>query len=149
MTAPMPLASRNVTPVADFGLPSQPHKRYLSGITATWPGNDTFSVSFASTENVRRYRVLVVGGAAGDYVKVAEDAANAAQAAAWLADPASSASTDVEHARVYAVPAGTIATNQHWSEWKELSKDPSDVSLARLDFLASGVGPFSIFVEAE
>jgi len=135
--------------VAEVGIASQPHRRYLSGITATWPGNDTFSMSFTSVENVRRYRVLVIGGAAGDYVKVAEDAANQAQAAAWLADPASSASTDVEHSRVYAIPTGTIAPNNYWSEWRELSKYSNDLSLSRLDFLGSAAGPFNIFVEAE
>lgn len=134
---------------AEAGIPNQPHRRYLSGIIATWPGNDTFSVTWTALENVRRYRVLVLGGAANDYVKVTEDAANQAQAAAWLADPASSASTDVEHWRAFAVPAATALLATHWSEWKELSKDPNDLPLARLDFLGSAAGPYTIFVEAE
>ena len=38
---------------------SQRHNRSRTGITATWPGNDDFSVSWTQSEDVRRYRVLV------------------------------------------------------------------------------------------
>lgn len=129
---------------------TQKHDRYRSGITATWPGNDNFSVTFTQQEDVRRYRVLVVGGADGDFVKVVEDAVNEAQAEVWLANPSSSQTADVEHRRVYtSTPDANGSFIPLWSEWFELSKDVKDLSLSRLDFLASTAGPFEVFVEAE
>jgi len=136
--------------VVEVGLPSQRHNRFRDNITATWPGDDTFSVTFTTTEDVRRYRVLVTGGADGDYVKVTEDATNEAQAEAWLANPTASSTVDVEHFRVYSsTPDVAGSFIPLWSEWKELSKNTSDLSLSRLDFLASAAGPFVVFVEAE
>lgn len=136
--------------VAEVGIPSQRHRRFRDNITATWPGNDTFSVSFTELENVRRYRVLVTGGADGDYVKVTEDAANEAQAEAWLADPTASSTTDVEHSRVYtSTPDAAGSFIPLWSDWFELSKNSGDLPLSRLDFLASAAGPFVVFVEGE
>lgn len=135
--------------VAEVGIPSQRHNRYITGITATWPGNDTFAVTFTQTENVRRYRYMVTGGADGDYVKCCEDAANEAQAESWLT-LAASASADREFIHVYtSTPDANGSFLPIWSEWQEMSKDPADVSLSRLDFLASAAGPFVIWVEAE
>lgn len=136
--------------VADIGLPSQRHNRLTDAIiTATWPGNDTFSVSWTQAEDVRRYRVLVTGGADGDYVKVCEDAVNEAQAESWLTT-AVSTSTDLEHFRVHtSTPDVAGSFIPLWSDWQELSKDANDLSLSRLDFLASAAGPFTVFVEAE
>lgn len=136
--------------VADVGITSQRHNRLTgSSITATWPGNDTFSVTWTQAENVRRYRVMVTGGADGDYVKVCEDAVNEAQAEAWLTT-ATSTATDLEHYRVYtSTPDANGSFIPLWSDWQELSKDPGDTSLSRLDFLASAAGPFTVFVEAE
>lgn len=135
--------------VAEQGIVSQRHNRFISGVTATWPGDDSFSVLFTQLQNVRRYRVLVIGGAAGDFVKVSEDAVNEAQEEAWLTEPTSNSYSDVEHFRVYAVPQGVVVDDSNWSEWMELSKNPKDISLSRLGFLASSAGPFDIFVEAE
>lgn len=136
--------------VSEVGVPSQRHNRLTDTIiTSTWPGNDTFSVTWTQAENVRRYRVLVLGGADGDYVKVCEDAVNEAQAEAWLTT-AVSTSTDLEHFRVYtSTPDAAGSFIPLWSDWQEMSKDPSDLSLSRLDFLASAAGPFAVFVEAE
>lgn len=136
--------------VAEVGILSQRHNRSNNAITATWPGNDTFSVSWTQAENVRRYRVLVTGGADGDHVRVAEDAVNEAQAESWLAAALNNTSTDVPHLIVYtSTPDANGTFIQQWSEWQELSKDPDDDSLTRLDFLASAAGPFAITVEAE
>ena len=136
--------------VAEVGIPSQRHNRSNNVITATWPGNDTFSVSWTQTEDVRRYRVLVTGGADGDHVRVAEDAVNEAQAESWLAAALNNTSTDVEHSIVYtSTPDANGTFIPHWSDWQELSKDADDLSLSRLDFLASAAGPFAITVEAE
>lgn len=136
--------------IADVGIISQRHNRYLSGITSTYPGDDTFSVIWTQAENVRRYRILVVGGADGDYVKVTEDAPNFTVEGNWLADPGSNRDIDVEHFRVYtSTPDAAGSFIPLWSEWQELSKDPDDDSLSRLGFLASAAGPFTIFVEAE
>ena len=129
--------------VADVGIPSQKHDRYISGVTDTWPGDDTFSVSFTQLEDVRRYRwrFRTTSGTV-DYVKIVEDAVNEAQAEVWLTDASASASTDVEYRR--------LETSGEWSEWIELSKNPDDISLSRLDFLASGTTPVvDIDVEAE
>ncbi|MDH5572494.1 MAG: hypothetical protein OEY89_12065 [Gammaproteobacteria bacterium] len=128
----------------------QRHNRSNNVITATWPGDDTFSVAWLQSENVRRYRVLVTGGADGDYVRVVEDAVNEAQAEAWLAENLNNTSGDNEYITVHtSTPdvAGTFTPN--WSEWQELSKDEDDLSLSRLDFIASAAGPFAITVEAE
>jgi hypothetical protein len=136
--------------VTEMGIPNQRHRRYRSGITNAWPGNDTFSVTFTPAENVRRYRVLVTGGADGDYVRVAEDAVNEAQAEAWLAAPTSSGTVDVESSMVHtSTPDANGSFIPLWSEWFELSKDLADLSLARLDFFGSTGGPFAVYVEAE
>lgn len=134
----------------DVGLPNQRHNRTNNVITATWPGNDTFSVSWLQVENVRRYRVLVTGGADGDHVRVVEDAANEAQAESWLTASLNSTSSDVAYLIVHtSTPDANGTFIPHWSEWQELSKDPTDLSLSRLDFIASAAGPFTITVEAE
>lgn len=195
--------------VADVGIPSQKHDRYISGITDTWPGDDTFSVSFTQLEDVRRYRIKavrtamdlwvassapalgtivhptsannlvfevtnvigtgqvaaseptwpdVVGETVTDestagvdgvtwtarhadsvYLKWVEDAVNEAQAEAWLATVTGSASTDVEYRKAY---------DAIYTEWIELSKNPDDLSLSRLDFLAIA-DTWQVFVEAE
>lgn len=125
-------------------VPSQKHDRYRSGITATWPGNDNFSVTFTQAENVRRYRwKFITTSGTVTHVKVAEDAVNEAQAEVWLADATSSQTADVENRR--------LETSGVWSEWIELSKDESDLSLSRLDFLAAGpTSPVvAVHVEAE
>lgn len=44
--------------VIDTGVTSQRHNRSNNVITKTWPGDDTFSVSWAQSEDVRRYKVL-------------------------------------------------------------------------------------------
>jgi len=128
----------------------QRHNRSNNIITATWPGNDTFSVSWTQGEDVRRYRVLVTGGADGDHVRVVEDATNEAQAESWLATALNNNSADVEHLLVHtSTPDANGTFTPHWSEWQELSKSTLDLSLGRLDFLASAIGPFAITVEAE
>lgn len=129
--------------VIDKGFANQKHDRYISGVTATWPGNDTFSVSFTQLENVRRYRwMFTTTSGTVTHVKVTEDAVNEAQAEVWLADSTASATADVMNRRLY--------TEKVWSEWIELSKDSDDLSLSRLDFLAAGTTPnVNIFVEAE
>ena len=129
--------------VLDVGITSQRHNRSRTGITATWPSDDTFSVSWAQSEDVRRYRVLVTGGSVGDTVRIVEDATNEAQAEAWLALDANSPTSDVEYNAVQ-----TTTTNE-WGPWEELSKDPADLSLGRLDFIGSVAGPFAITVQAE
>ena len=146
---PVGMAGKAVQ-VADVGIISQRHNRTNNVITATWPGNDTFSVSWTQAENVRRYRVLVTGGADGDHVRVVEDAINETEAESWLTETLNSTSADVEYLKVYtSTPDANGTFIQQWSEWQELSKDPDDLSLSRLDFLASAAGPFAITVEAE
>lgn len=136
-------SSNGANHVVDVGIISQRHNRSRTGITATWPGNDDFSVSWTQSEDVRRYRVLITGGSAGDTVRVVEDATNEAQAEAWLALDANSPAADVEYLVVQ------TTTDNRWSPWQEMSKDPADLSLSRLDFIGSAVGPFAITVEAE
>ncbi|MCK4706796.1 MAG: hypothetical protein KAT90_15070 [Gammaproteobacteria bacterium] len=131
------------TKVVDVGIITQRHNRSRTGISATWPGDDSFSVSWAQSEDVRRYRILVTGGTAGDTVRVVEDATNEAQAEAWLALDANSPTSDVEYNIVQ------TSTANEWSPWQEMSKDPDDLSLSRLDFIGSVAGPFAITVEAE
>lgn len=144
-------ATDGVSHVAEVGIVNLRHNRFLDSVTNSWPGNDTFSVTFTQTENVRRYRIYVTGGVAGNYVKVAEDAANEAQAEAWLGDASSSSSQDVEHNRVHTASPVSATTQQTsgWSKWFDLSKHDNDISLSRLDFLGSAAGPFEICVEAE
>ena len=126
------------------------HNRSNNVITATWPGNDTFSVSWTQAENVRRYRVLVTGGADGDHVRVVEDAVNEVQAEAWLTANLNNTSADNEYLIVHtSTPDANGTFIPNWSEWQELSKSTLDLSLSRLDFLASAAGPFAITVEAE
>jgi len=137
------VVSNGANLVAEVGIPNQKHDRRIETITATWPGDDTFAVTFTEIENVRRYRWRW-NQASGtvNYVKVVEDAINEAQAEAWLADVAESVATDIEYRKHQ--DADT------WSEWIELSKDPNDTPLRRLDFLASGTTPDAdIDVEAE
>jgi len=130
--------------------PTQRHNRSNNVITATWPGNDTFSVSWTQAENVRRYRVLVTGGADGQHVRVVEDAVNEAQAESWLTENLNNTSADNEYLIVYtSTPDANGTFIQQWSDWQELSKDKNDLSLSRLDFIASAAGPFAITVEAE
>ena len=126
------------------------HNRYLDlGATAsTWPGDDTFSVTFTEAEAVTRYRVLLRGATASSYVKVTEDAVNEAQADAWLTTATSSATADVNYIMVensLTTSATTIQT-AGWSEWQEF---PEGYSLARLDFLGSSADSRFIWVEAE
>ena len=92
---------------------------------------------------MRRYRILVTGGSAGDTVRVVEDATNEAQAEAWLTATPSSPTSDVEYQVIQ------TTTDNRWSPWQEMSKDPADLSLGRLDFIGSVAGPFAITVEAE
>lgn len=129
--------------VAEVGIVTQRHNRSRTGISATWPGNYNFSVTWTQAEDVRRYRILVTGGSAGDTVRVAEDAINETQAEAWLTLDANSPTADVEYLVVQ------TTTDNRWSEWQELSKDSDDLSLSRLDFIGSVAGPFAITVEAE
>lgn len=129
---------------------NQRHNRSNNVITNVWPGDDTFSVSWTQAENVRRYRILVTGGADGDHVRVVEDAVNEVQAEVWLAETLNSVAADVEYFRVFTSQVSGGATlAPRWSEWQELSKDVNGLSLGRLDFIASAAGPFSITVEAE
>jgi len=131
--------------------PSQRHNRYLDlGATAsTWPGDDTFSVTWTQAENVRRYRIRVWGGAAGDHVRWVEDASNEAQAEAWLTAATSSSTRDVEYMRVFNFdPVSATKPGEGWTEWKELTKNPDDLSLSRLDFIGSSAGMRYIEVEA-
>lgn len=124
----------------------QAHNRYITGVDNSHPADESaHKVTWNQSENVRRYRILPIGGtghhggAAGDYIRVVEDAPNGAIADAFLAE-ASAPATDVEY---------WVAQVNQWSEWKELSKSDDDASLSRLDFEASAAGPFTIFVEAE
>jgi len=106
--------------VAEIGIPSQRHNRLIDNITATWPGNDTFSVTWTQAEDVRRYRVKVTGGAADDYVKVVEDSVNEAQAEAWLGGAISTSKppfTELQTDGTFSVAdaTGTGTTNTGWS----------------------------------
>jgi hypothetical protein len=152
-TTGLPVANKSTDGaehVTDIGIPSQRHNRVKTIITATWPANDTFSVSWTAAENVRRYRIMVTGGADGDFVKVCEDAVNAVQAAAWLTTATDSSTADVDHFRVAtSTPDANGSFIPLWSDWQELSKDAADIPLSRLDFLATAAGPFTVFVEAE
>jgi hypothetical protein len=133
--------------IADRAITTTKHNRYITGVTATWPGDDTFSMTFTEAEAVTRYRVHVEGAAADTYVKVVEDAVNEAQAEAWLTTATSSASADVEYDIVRnSSPVAATEMGEMWSEWKEF---PEGEYLSRLDFLGSAAGPFSIWVEAE
>lgn len=132
------------------GAPGQWHNRYIDSITATWPGDDTFAVTWTQAEDVRRFRILVTGGADGDYVKFVMDAANEAQAEAWLAGPTADADADVEWRHVYtSTPDANGTFIPLWSEWIELSRNPDDNSLSRLDFLGSAAAAKAIFIQAE
>lgn len=147
-------SSDNTLHTADIGIIGQRHNRYFAPGAAmnTHPGDDTRCVTWTQQENVRRYRIYVEGGSAGDYIKVTEDAPDGAAAALWLDDPTSSATEDVEHWRQYTANPTSATTVQTagWSEWREMSKHPSDISLSRLDFEASSASTdFTIFVEAE
>jgi len=123
------------------------HNRFIDSISATWPDNDTFSITWEPSEAVSRYRVKVRGGAAGDYVKVVEDAANEAQAGAWLTTATSSATVDVEYIiQETSNPVSATIMGGLWSEWQEF---PEGDYLSRLDFLGSAAGTFSIWIEAE
>lgn len=143
--------------VAEVGIPAQRHNRYFAKGAAinAHDGADTYAtVTWTQAENVRRYRVLVTGGSAGDYVKIVEDAPSGAAAALWLDDATSSTSpltTDAEHwIHHTSDPISATAQGYGWSEWREMSKDGGDLSLGRLDFEASAADTdFVIWVEAE
>jgi len=129
-------------PIVDVEWVNLRHNRYMTvDIDTTHPGNDTTSVTWTQVENVRRYRVLPIAGTAGDQVKVVEDAINGTQADAWLTET-NSLTGDCPF---------WIALLGEWSEWKELSKDPNDLSLSRLDFelFTGGTAVTEILIEAE
>ena len=125
--------------VKDANISTTRHNRYLElPITATtWPGDDTFSVTWEDTDGVTRYRVKMESVTAGTKVKVAEDAVNEAQAEAWLADAVSSQTADVNH---------FLTVNSEWSEWQDF---PEGYALGRLDFLGDTAEAMNIMVEAE
>ena len=138
--------------VAEVGIPNQRHNRYLTLADGdTWPGDETYKVTFTQAENVRRYRVRFESATADTILKVVEDAVNEAQAEAWLTDASSSASADVEYIRLLNAGLSTATTNKDdgWSEWQELSKDPTDLSLQNLYFLGDTNEAYAIWVEAE
>lgn len=133
--------------ISDKPITTTKHNRYITGVTATWPGDDTFSMTWTEAEGVTRYRVHVEGAVEDTYVKVVEDAVNQSQAGAWLTTATSSASADVEYDIVRnSSPVSATEMGEMWSEWKEF---PEGEYLSRLDFLGSAAGPFSIWVEAE
>lgn len=102
------------------------------------PGDDSQAMQFALAENCRFYRLKVLGGAVGDYIKVVEDAPNGTIEALQLDDPTSSLVTNVTHNRVFTSnPATETQYEQGWTEWKRLSQDPELPPLRRLGFEAS------------
>lgn len=128
----------------------EPHRRFRSGITNIWPGNENFSVTFSVPENVRRYRVAVLGGVNGEYVKVAEDAMIEEVAEQLLQDAVSSIASDVEYDTYYtSTPASGQNFKLNWSNYKELSKSDLDQPLRSLHFLGSSAGPFTILIDGE
>ena len=115
----------------------QRHNRYATGIG--YASGTAVEVTFTQSENVRRYRCKPSAD-----MRVAEDAANVLQAESWLSTGvarANSPATDVEYMDL---------VQDVWSEWKEISKDPSDISLSSLWFSldAAGTGA-AVVVEAE
>ena len=131
---------------------NQRHNRYLTLADGdTWPGDETYKVTFTQEENVRRYRVRTESATADSILKITEDGVNEAQAEAWLTDASSSASADVMYWRAHNALLTTAATNRDegWSEWKELSKDPNDLSLSNLYFLGDTNEAYAIWVESE
>jgi len=140
------LTGTNSTPVADgYYLATK-----VSATDFTVPVNVTVagttgvaafikSMTFTQAENIRAYRLLAVrtGGSSTDYVKVAEDAVNMIQAAYLLQTPSASTSGDVQNNRI---------DDGVWTEWQELSKDTSDLSLSSLHFAATG-GSWEIWME--
>ena len=138
--------------VTDVGIPTQRHNRYLTLADGdTWPGNETYKVTWTQAENVRRYRVRFSSATADTpTLKIVEDGANEAQAEAWLATATTSATADVEYIVIATSNKTAPAdTGLGWSEWQELSKDPDDLSLTNLYFLGDTNEAYSIWVEAE
>jgi len=138
--------------LVEVGIPNQRHNRYLTLADGdTWPGDETYKVTWTQAENVRRYRVRLESATADSTVNIVEDAANEAQAEVWLAAASSSASADVEYWRAHNALLSTATTNKDdgWSEWKELSKDSNDLSLSNLYFLGDTNEAYAIWVEAE
>jgi hypothetical protein len=133
--------------------PNTRHNRYLdlTATAGTWPGDDSFAVTFTQNENVRRYRVRAFCATAGNHIRWVEDAVNEAQAESWLtASDGSDGSADVEYMRVFSFGVQSATTGADgWSEWKELSVDPDLPSLSRLDFLGSADEQMYVEVEAE
>lgn len=125
--------------LTDKNISTTSRNRYLElpATASTWPGDDTFSVSWDTVDGVTRYRVKMESTTAGTKVKICEDAVNETQAESWLADPSSSSTADVSHTHV---------VNGTWSEWQEF---PEGYSLTRLDFLGDTAEAMNIWVEAE
>ncbi len=122
--------------VVDQGIPSQEHNRYEN--TIGYATGLTGQVTFTQAENVRRFRIRP--SATMRYVKDAP----ALLVETWLETGAAKSvktSVDAEYRIAYA---------SEWTEWQELSKEPGDSSLARLDFGldATGTGA-TVIVEAE
>lgn len=136
--------------LGDRNIATTSHNRFLalSATASTWPGDDTFSVSWDAVDGVTRYRVWMESATAGTYIKVCEDAANEAQAEAWLTTASSSSTADVNYRRVQnaTVTAATGLQTGGWSEWQEF---PEGYALTRLDFLGSAAEVMNIWVEAE
>ena len=135
-----------------MGIVNQRHNRYLTLADGdTWPGDETYKVTWTQAENVRRYRVRFESATADSILKVVEDAANEAQAEAWLTDATTSATADVEYIRLLNAGLTTATTNKDsgWSEWQELSKNQADLSLSNLYFLGDTNEAYAIWVEAE
>ena len=138
--------------IVDVEWVNRRHNRYLTLADGdTWPGDETYKGTFTQDENVRRYRVRSESATADSILKITEDAVNEAQAEVWLADASSSASADVMYWRAHNALLSTATTNKDngWSEWKELSKDPNDLSLSNLYFLGDTNEAYAIWVEAE
>lgn len=138
----------NVVP-RDADITVTQHNRYLElpATATTWPGDDTFSVSWEASDGITRYRVRMESATAGSKLKICEDASNETQAEAWLTDAVSSSTADVSYITVVnaGVQSATVPAGD-WSEWQEF---PEGYALSRLDFLGDTAEAMNIWVEAE
>jgi len=129
--------------VAENPGPSVSGARYIGAATETTKKTATFTVG----ENVRAYQIIATTTASSGVraLRVAEDAADSAQADILLTAPTASASAGVGH---YRQKASATVNDTVEGAWQEISKNPDDSPLTRLDVIveAATSGTVDIFV---
>lgn len=107
--------------------------RKLTGITSTWPSDDSFAFLFNEGENVRAFRfraIKTAGNTPGATLRYCLDApTESAAEQLFLFTPISENLENLPYFDIY---------EEGWTEWVDIAKDEEfTLALARIDFLAT------------